>query len=83
LRGLESESEIIAKARARERRYLASIKNHPGSPRRFDDLLLYLEDNLIDLRELTGQRRSRKVNYTTGNGISVKGDAHKRDQRVG
>jgi hypothetical protein len=34
-------------ARERERRYLASIKAHPGSPHRFDDLLVFFEERLV------------------------------------
>ncbi len=53
---MHKEDAIIAQARERERRYLASIKAHPASPRRFDDFLLYLEDNLLDLRALAEVR---------------------------
>jgi hypothetical protein len=53
---MHKEDAIIAKARERERRYIASIQAHPGSPRSFDDLLLYIEDNVIDLKELCAIR---------------------------
>ncbi len=53
---MHSEATIIAQARERERRYLAGIRNHPRSPRRFDDFLLYLEDNMLDLRALAEVR---------------------------
>ena len=51
-----TEASIIKQARARERRYIDSIKNHPNAPRKFDDFLLYLEYCLIDLRELAKAR---------------------------
>ena len=53
---MPTEHAIIAQARERERRFLATTKNHPGSPRQFDDLLLYLEDCLLDLRALAKVR---------------------------
>jgi hypothetical protein len=49
---MPSEATILAQACERERRFLAGIKAYPGLPSRFDDLLVYLEDNLLDIREL-------------------------------
>jgi hypothetical protein len=51
-----TEASIIKQARARERKYIDSIKAHPNAPRKFDDFVLYLEDNLLDLRELAKVR---------------------------
>ena len=39
-----------ARERERERCFIATIKAHPGSANRFDDFLVFVEDNLIDLR---------------------------------
>jgi hypothetical protein len=53
---MPSEAAILAKARERERRFVADIKAHPGLPSRFDDFLIYVEDNLLDIRELAAVR---------------------------
>jgi hypothetical protein len=47
-----SEADIIAQARERERRLIADIKAHPGLPSRFEALLVYIEDNLLEIRAL-------------------------------
>jgi hypothetical protein len=53
---MRKEDTVLAKARERQRRYLASIQAHPRSPREFDDLLLYIEDAILDLKELCAIR---------------------------
>ena len=53
---MPSEATILAQARERERRFVADIKAHPDLPSRFDDFLVYVEDNLLDIRELAMTR---------------------------
>ena len=57
---MRTEDAIIKQAREREQHYLDSITAHPDSPRRFGDFLLYLEDNLLDVREFA---KMRGVNF--------------------
>ena len=52
---MHSEDAIIAQARERERRFITNIKAHPGRTG-FEHLLIYLEDNLLSLRELAKVR---------------------------
>ena len=47
---------MVSPRRLCEQRFIASVKAHPGSPRRFDDFLIYIEDNLLDLRALSQLR---------------------------
>ena len=52
---MPTEASIIKQARARERRFIADIKAHPG-PGQFESLITYLEDAILDLKELCAVR---------------------------
>ena len=52
---MHKEATIIKEARERERRFITNIKAHPGRTG-FEHLLIYLEDNLLSLRELAKVR---------------------------
>jgi hypothetical protein len=53
---LLSEAAILDRARERERRYCASVLAHSHAESGFADLLLYVEENLLDIRELAAVR---------------------------